>query len=164
MDLHQCSVCVPAKRNLYLIRYIYISWSSNWQRSVTKKKGLTKFHKDHVINSQSMMHHTYLNINLNYDVHTTIKIVAALCLKNGQSLFFFNVLFFKPNVHHSFWKLKRILTLIIRKGFELMNCFFYNPFEHICLKNVFDLKNYGFWKCDFNKSCSYIYVIKGMNA
>ncbi len=31
---------------------------------------------------------------------------------------------------------------------------FYNQFEHIWLKSVFDLKNYGFWKFAFNKSCS----------
>lgn len=34
---------------------------------VTKMKGLTRFHKDHVIGSQSVMHHTYLNLNLNYE-------------------------------------------------------------------------------------------------
>jgi len=74
-----------------------------------------------------------------------------------DSFCFFQTFFFKPNVHHSFWKLERILTLMIRraKGLELMN-FFYNPFEHICFKIVFDLKNYGFWKCGFNKSSSYI--------
>jgi hypothetical protein len=32
---------------------------------VTKKKGLTKFHKDHVNGSQSAVHHTYLKLNLN---------------------------------------------------------------------------------------------------
>jgi hypothetical protein len=51
------------------------------------------------------------------------------------------------------------------KGLELM-IFFYNPFEHISLKNAFDCENYGFWKCGFNKSCSYIYIymVEGMNA
>jgi hypothetical protein len=34
---------------------------------VTKKKCLTKFHKDHVNGSQFVMHHTYLNLNLNYE-------------------------------------------------------------------------------------------------
>jgi hypothetical protein len=48
-------------------------------------------------------------------------------------------------MHHSFLKLERILILMIRKakGLEPM-IFFYNPFEHIWLKNVFDLKNYEF--------------------
>ncbi len=70
---------------------------------------------------------------------------------------FFQMSVFLPNVHHSFWKLERILTLIIRraKGFELINFFIYNPFEHIRFKSVWPW-NYGFWKCSFNKSCSYI--------
>ncbi len=40
-------------------------------------------------------------------------------------LIFFKRPFFLPNVHHSFWKLERILTLMIRKGkwFELMKIF-----------------------------------------
>jgi hypothetical protein len=38
-----------------------------------------------------------------------------------------------------------------------MNFSFYNPFEHICFKSVFDLKNYEFLKCGFNESDSYIY-------
>jgi hypothetical protein len=48
-------------------------------------------------------------------------------------------------VHYSFSKLERILTLMIRraKGLEFM-IFFYDPFEHIWFKNVFDPKNYGF--------------------
>jgi hypothetical protein len=33
---------------------------------------------------------------------------------------------------------------------------FYNPFEHIWFKNVFDPKNYRFWKCVFNKIYSYL--------
>jgi len=41
------------------------------------------------------------------------------------------------------------------KGLELMN-FFYNPFEHFWFKSAFDLENYGFSKCSFNKSCSNI--------
>ncbi len=65
--------------------------------------------------------------------------------------------FFLPNVHHSFWKLERILTLMIRraKWWTNENCFF-NLFEHIWFKCVFDPKNSGFWKCDLNKSYSYL--------
>ncbi len=33
---------------------------------------------------------------------------------------------------------------------------FYNPFEQIWFKSVFNLENYGFWKCDFNKICWYL--------
>jgi hypothetical protein len=74
-----------------------------------------------------------------------------------DSPYFFQTSFFLPNVLHSFWKLGRILTLIIRraKGLELMN-FFYNRLEHIWFKCAFDLENYGFWKCGLNKSCSYL--------
>jgi hypothetical protein len=35
------------------------------------------------------------------------------------------------------------------------NCL-YSQFEHISFKHAFDLENYGFWKCDFNKSFSYL--------
>jgi hypothetical protein len=47
-------------------------------------------------------------------------------------LCFFQMSFFLPSVYHSFWKLEKILTLMIRraKGFELM-ILFYNQFEHI---------------------------------
>ncbi len=43
-------------------------------------------------------------------------------LRVGLFLVFFKHPFFLPNVHHSFWKLERILTLMIRreKGFELI--------------------------------------------
>jgi len=70
---------------------------------------------------------------------------------------FFKRLFFLPNMLHSFWKLERILTLMIRraKGLELMKIVFIT-LEHIWFKSLFDLENYGFWKCDFNKNCSYI--------
>jgi hypothetical protein len=34
--------------------------------------------------------------------------------------------------------------------------YFYNPYEQIWFKSVFDLENYGFLKCGFNKSYSYI--------
>jgi hypothetical protein len=44
------------------------------------------------------------------------------------------------------------------KELELMKICFYNPFEHVWFKSVFDLKNYGFWSRGFNKSYSYIYV------
>jgi hypothetical protein len=47
-----------------------------------------------------------------------------LNLKNEESLFF-QTFISLPNVHHSFLKLERILTLIIRraKGLEIMNYF-----------------------------------------
>ncbi len=63
-------------------------------------------------------------------VLTWIKNVFA-CSKHSIFVFL-QILFFLANVHHSCWKLKRILTLMIRRAkvLELM-IFFYNPFEHI---------------------------------
>jgi hypothetical protein len=44
-------------------------------------------------------------------------------------------------VHHSFSKLKRILTLMIikSKALEVGKKSFKNTFEHICFKHAFDL-------------------------
>ncbi len=57
------------------------------------------------------------------------------------------------------FELERILTLMIdykgKRTWIDENCF-NNPFEHLWFKVAFDPENYGFWKCDFNKSCSYI--------
>jgi hypothetical protein len=39
------------------------------------------------------------------------------------------------------------------KILEQMNLFF-NRFEHIWFKSDFDLENYGFWKCTYNKNYS----------
>ncbi len=58
-------------------------------------------------------------------------------------LIFFKHFFFLPNVHRSFLKLERILTLMSRRGkkFELMIfIFILNQFEHIWFKHVFDMK------------------------
>jgi hypothetical protein len=87
-------------------------------------------------------------------------------LESGQSLFFSNV-FFSTKCVPFFLKIEKdfnILTLMIKKakGFELMN-FFYNPFEHIWFKSVFDPKNYGFENVPLTKVV-HVYVIKGMNA
>jgi hypothetical protein len=49
-------------------------------------------------------------------------------------------------VHHSFSKLERFLTLMIKrtKGIEIGEICPYNTFEHIWFKNVFCLENYEF--------------------
>ncbi len=46
--------------------------------------------------------------------------------ESGLSFFFLKHHFFLPNVHHFFWKLEKILTLMIKiaKGFELMKNIF----------------------------------------
>jgi len=74
---------------------------------------------------------------------------------------FFQTSFFLPNVYHSFWKLERILTLMIRrtKGFELMIFFIIinlNTFG-------FDLVTYGFWNVLLTKVV-HVYMIEGMNS
>jgi hypothetical protein len=76
-----------------------------------------------------------------------------------------NPLFFS-NVHHSFWKLEKILTLMNRraKGLELMSFFFNNPFEHIWFSKVFlTLKILNFENVALTKVV-HIYVIEVMNA
>jgi hypothetical protein len=47
--------------------------------------------------------------------------------------------------------------------FEIDENCFYNPFEHIWLKNVFDFENYGIENVTLIKVV-HIYVRKGMNA
>jgi hypothetical protein len=69
--------------------------------------------------------------------------------------FFFQT--FLSNVHHSFLKLKRILTLMI-KGTKInkIDEFF---LQHIWIqwfKSHFGFKNYEFWACDFNKNYSFV--------
>jgi hypothetical protein len=49
-------------------------------------------------------------------------------------------------VHHSFLKLERILTLMIRreKTLEMMKIIFVTHLSPFGLKSVVDLENYGF--------------------
>jgi hypothetical protein len=83
-------------------------------------------------------------------------------------LIFFKHIFFLPNMHHSFWKLKRNLTLMIRraKGLELMNFFLQPIWAHLAqmcfwhwkfwiLKMWFNKKSYV---CDRGHECI-IYMI-----
>jgi hypothetical protein len=58
------------------------------------------------------------------------------------SPFFFKCFCFLPNVHNSFWKLKRIFTLIIRraKGLELMKIVFITHLSTFWLKMFLNLK------------------------
>ncbi len=69
---------------------------------------------------------------------------------------FFQTFFFLPNVHHSFWKFERILTLMIRreKGLELMKIVlitYLNTFgsKMLLILKIMDFEN-------VTKSCSYI--------
>ncbi len=77
-------------------------------------------------------------------------------IESGQLLFFSHVLFLYQMCTIPSKNCKKISTLMIKKEkwFELMNYFLYNWFEHIWFESVFEPKNYGFWKCALNKSCS----------
>ncbi len=84
-------------------------------------------------------------------------------LKNGQC-FFSNVLFL-PNVHHFFWKLTRILTLMIRraKGFELVKIIFMIDLNTFGSKVLLILKIMDFENVPLTKIV-HVYVIEDMNA
>ncbi len=81
--------------------------------------------------------------------------------------FFFKMSFFLSNVHHAFRKLKRILTLMIKKakGLELMKIVF---ITHLCTfgsKVFLTLKIMDFESVPLTKVVHiYIYMIEGMNA
>ncbi len=78
---------------------------------------------------------------------------------------FFQTSFFLPNVHHSFWELKRILTLIIRraKKIESMTIVFITHLSTFGSKVLLTLKIMDFENVALTKIV-HIYVIKGMNA
>jgi hypothetical protein len=68
-----------------------------------------------------------------------VKLQLKNCIR------FFSILYIKWEAHYS-------CKMMIKMD-KISSC---DPLEHIWLKNVFDPENYGFWKCDFNKSCSYL--------
>jgi hypothetical protein len=74
--------------------------------------------------------------------------------KNEQA--FFKCPFFLPNVHHSFWKLEKILTLMIRraKGFKLMNYFFMTDLNTFGSKVFLTLKIMDFENVSLTKNCA----------
>jgi hypothetical protein len=76
---------------------------------------------------------------------------------------FFLTFFFLPNVHHAFWKLERVLTLMIRKAkwLELMKIIF---ITHLCTfdsKVLLTLKIMDFESVALIKVV-HIYMIKGI--
>jgi len=78
---------------------------------------------------------------------------------------FFKCPFFLPNGHHSFWKLKRILTLMIRmaKWFELMKIVLVTNLSTFGSKVLLTLKNMNFENVFLTKVV-HVYVIECMNA
>jgi hypothetical protein len=79
--------------------------------------------------------------------------------------FFSNIFFFLPNVHHSFFKLEMILTLMVRKekGFELMKIVFITHLNTFGSKVFLTLKIMDFENVSLTKVV-HVYVIEGMNA
>jgi hypothetical protein len=78
---------------------------------------------------------------------------------------FFQMFFFLPNVHHSFWKLERALTSMIKKAkwFELMKIVFISHLNIFGSKVFLTLKIMDFENVVLTKVV-HIYVIEGMNA
>ncbi len=71
---------------------------------------------------------------------------------------FFQMFFFLTIFAPFFMKIREDFNIDDCKGKRTWtneNCL-YNQVEHIWFKHAFDLENYGFWKCDLNKSCSYL--------
>ncbi len=86
-------------------------------------------------------------------------------LKPRKDIHFFQMSFFLPNVHHSLWKLERILTLMIIKAkrFELMKIIFIIHLNTFGSKVLLTLKIMDFENVAFIKVV-HIYVIEGMDA
>ncbi len=85
--------------------------------------------------------------------------------KMNNLCFFSNILFLLLNVHHSFWKFERILTLMIRraKGLELMKIIFISHLLTFDSKVFLMLKIMDFENVNLIKVVP-IYMIKSMNA
>jgi len=89
----------------------------------------------------------------------------ALRPQEWTCLFFSNIFFLIPNAHHSFLKLARILTLMVRreKGFELMIFFYITHLSTFGSKVFLTLKIMDFENVSLTKVV-HVYVIEGMNA
>jgi hypothetical protein len=75
-----------------------------------------------------------------------------------------NSLFFLPNVHYSFWKLERILTLKKKgKRIWINEIFFITDFSTFGSNVLLTLKIMDFENVTLTKVL-HIYLIKGMNA
>ncbi len=79
--------------------------------------------------------------------------------------YFFQTFFFLPNVHHSLWKLERILTLMIikEKRFEPMKIVYITNLNTFGSNVLLTLKIMSFENVVLAKVV-HIYVIEGMNA
>jgi len=100
-----------------------------------------------------------------YMLETWPKSKKKLHVQNIQGLkmdnfYFFQILFFfLPNVHHSFWKSEKILTLIL----ELLKIIFITDLNTFGSKVFLTLKIMDFENVFLTKVV-YVYVIEGMNT
>ncbi len=93
-----------------------------------------------------------------------LHVQSTQTLKMDNSCFFQTFLFL-PNIYHSFWKLERILTLMIKraKGLELMKIVLITHLNTFGPKVFLTLKIMDFENVAWTKVV-HIYVIKGMNV
>ncbi len=94
-----------------------------------------------------------------------VFIVQSIQTLRVVSHCFLQMSFFLPNVHCSFKKMERVLTLMIRreKGFEVMIFFLITHLNMFGSKIFLTLKIMDFENVIFTKIV-HIYTIEGMNA
>jgi hypothetical protein len=82
-----------------------------------------------------------------------------------DNFYFIQMFFFLPNVHHSFFKLERILTFIIKnaQGFEVMKIVFITNLSTFGSKVFLTLKITNFENVSLTKVI-HVHVIEGMNC
>jgi hypothetical protein len=82
-----------------------------------------------------------------------------------HSPYFIQMTFFLPNVHHSFFRLERILTFMIKKaqGLELMKIVCITNLSTFGSKVFLTLEIMNFENMPLTKVI-HIYVMEGMNA
>ncbi len=125
--------------------------------------------KDNVLDCQNLFEIFFIKCK-DYMLKAWYKSKMFLHVQNIQTsridnLYFSNVFFLLPNVHHSFLKLERILTLMIRreKRFELMKMIFITDLNTFGSKVLLILKSMDFKHVPLTKFV-HVYVIEGMNA
>jgi hypothetical protein len=82
----------------------------------------------------------------------------ALKARKWIIFIFFKHPFFLPNVHHSFWKLEKILTLMIirAKGLKLMKIVYITNLSTFRSNKLLTLKIMDLENVTLTKSCSYL--------
>ncbi len=135
--------------DIFLITFFYFEkWQRNHNNLDCHKCIWNIFHQLQSLHAQSV---TQIKNVFTCSKHSNLKI--------KQSLFLSNV-FFLPNVHHSFWKLKKILTLMIRraKGLELIKIVFITHLSTFNSKVPLILKIMDFENMILTKVVHYFYI------